>query len=281
MDYKILALMLKSKDFHKYVPETVRDFIDEVETDVLEAHINRVMTSPIKYVNSFDRPLYQLYFIASWANLYNSLLEDKKISLLEVATGDSCYVINALEHHSSDKGEYVTFNLNKKLSSSFIAKNIDKAVKIKVIEDNGMNVSNYFTQNSFDIIAFHHAVNDIVQTIIAEIEGIDTINCDWWVQEPEMLRAVIKHHRNGTLKQNAYGSFIKIVDVCSQVLKTGGYMIFDNRTFAIKEGLDYSTEFHDSYIAMAREWINESALPLKEITVDGYDSKWWMILKKV
>jgi len=281
MDYEKSALMFKSKDFHKYVPETIREFIDEVEPDVLEAHIDRVMTSPIKYINSFDRPLYQLYFTASWYNLFKTLHEDQKISLLEVATGDSCYVINALELHSSEKGEYTTFNLNKKLGSSFITKNADKNVKITLIEDNGINVLNYFSVNSFDFIAFHHAINDIIQTIIAETEGIDTINCDWWVQEPDMLRAVMKHHKNGTLKQNAHGSFIKIIDVCSKVLKHGGYMIFDNRTFAVKEEIGYSTQFHDSYIALAREWINESGLPLKETVIDGYDSKWWMILKKV
>ncbi len=280
MDYGKLAVKLKSGDFDKYVPSAARELIDGADTETLEAHVRRVMTSPIRYANAFDRPLYQLYFTASWAELYKTLYKDKKLSILEVATGDAAYVVNALEHAFPSCGEYVTFNLNKKLSASFIAKNSGKAVNIKVIEDDGMNVLNYYAENSFDFIAFHHAINDIVQTIIAETEGIDTINCDWWEKEPEMLRAVMKHHRQGTLKQNAYGGFIKLIEVCSRVLKSGGYMVFDNRTFAIAEDIGYSTEFHDSYINLARSWINESLLPLSEISIDGYDAKWWMILKK-
>ena len=143
-----------------------------------------------------------------------------------------------------------------------------------------MNALKYFDVNTFDFITFHHAINDIIQTIIAEIEGIDTENCDWWEKEPEMLQAVMKHHREGTLKYSTYNSFIKLIQVCTQVLMPGGYMIFDNCSFAGYDDIGYSTEFHDSYINMAREWINESGLPLKEVKVDGYNGKWWLILRK-
>ena len=280
MDYKELSLQLKNNEFSNYMSDDIRKFI--VSTDILELekHLERVMTSPIKYINNFDRPLYQIYFTAAWSNLFKFLHKDKQIELMEVASGDANYILNALDNYSSEFGSYITFNINKSLTNNLKTKNAQKSVQIKVIEDNGMNALKYFDENSFDFIGFHHAINDIIQTIIAEIEGIDTENCDWWGKEPDMLHAVMKHYKQGTLKTNAYDSFIKLIDVCTQVLMPGGYMIFDNCSFVGYDDIGYSTEFHNSYINMAREWINESGLPLKEITVDGYNSKWWLILRK-
>lgn len=280
MDYGKLAEKLKSGEFDPYVPPAAREWIDGADAETLLAHIRRVMKSPIRYANAFDRPLYQLYFIAAWAELFQDLYKGQELCVLEVATGDASYVVCALEHAFPSRGKYVTFNLNKKLGASFTAKNKDKKVKIRVVEDDGMHVLDYFSENTFDCIAFHHAVNDIVQTIIADMEGIDTVHCDWWEKEPEMLRAVMKHHRQGTFTQNVYGGFIRLMEVCARALKPGGHMIFDNRTFAVAEEIGYSTEFHDAYIDLARNFIGESGLPFTEIQRDGYDAKWWMILKK-
>jgi hypothetical protein len=280
MNYKQLAIQVKNNEYSKYISVELKEYLAGIDICELENNFKRIMSSPIKFINKFDRPLYQLYFTAAWANLFSTFLKSRNINLMEVASGDANYIINGLDHYSADLGNYITFNLNKKLSNGLINKNKDKAVKIKVIEDNGMNVLKYYGINSFNVIAFHHALNDIIQTIIAEYEGIDTVNCDWWEKEPEMLHAVMKHHRQGTLKSVAYSDFINLIRICCDVLISDGYMVFDNCSFASYESIGYSTEFHDSYISLAREWIKEANLPLDEICLDGYDSKWWLILRK-
>ena len=214
MNFKLLSEQVKNNEFSKYISVELQEYLDQIETDVLENSLKSVMTSPITYKNKFDKQLYQLYFAAAWSNLFSTFLDNKNVNLMEVASGDANYIINGLDHYSADLGTYVTFNLNKKLSSNIINKNKNNSVKIKIIEDNGMNALNYFNAETFNVVAFHHAINDIVQTIVAEKEGIDTINCDWWEKEPEMLQAVLKHHNQGTLKTVVYDDFIKLINIC-------------------------------------------------------------------
>ena len=57
-------------------------------------------------------------------------------------------------------------------------------VNIRVVEDDAANIGLYYPESSFDVVAFHHAINDIIQTIIADREDIDTVNQDWWTIEP-------------------------------------------------------------------------------------------------
>lgn len=96
-----------------------------------------------------------------------------------------------------------------------------------------------------------------------------------------MLQAVMTYHNTGKLKDAAYNSFIGIIETCNRLLKKGGYMIFDNCTYAGYESMGYSSEFHSSYINLAREWIKEAQLGLEEVEMPSYDSKWWMVLRKV
>lgn len=152
---------------------------------------------------------------------------------------------------------------------------------VTIIQDDGANIMNYYDGESFEVIAFHHALNDIIQTIIAEIEGIDTIHNDWWTIEPQLLQAVMAYHNSGQLKRAAYEPFIRIIDTCNRLLKKGGLMIFDNCTYAGYESLGYSSEFHSAYISLAREWIHEANLGLEEVEMPAYDGKWWMVLRKI
>lgn len=57
-------------------------------------------------------------------------------------------------------------------------------VSIRVVEDDAANIGLYYPESSFDVVAYHHAINDIIQTIIADREGMDTVNQDWWTIEP-------------------------------------------------------------------------------------------------
>lgn len=285
MNLNELSRQIKScrfkEDLEKDFPKVLLDSLDKMNAVEIEKMLDRIIKVPVTYIEKYDRKLYQFYYCAAWFNIYEKLSMPKNLCVLEIATGEANYVIKALDVYSGSMGKYVTFNLNRELTKNFIDKTRDMAVEVQVVEDNGNNALNYYEENSFDVIAFHHAVNDIVQTIIADIEGIDTINQNWWETETQMLQAVMKYYNQGKLKAAAYDGFIEIIRVCSRVLKKKGYMVFDNRSFCGYEERGYSTEFHNSYINLAREWIKEADLGLEQVHIDGYDENWWMILKKV
>ena len=73
----------------------------------------------------------------------------------------------------------MTANLNKELTQNFQEKTNEMDINIQVVEDDAANIGLYYPESSFDIVAFHYAINDIIQTITADRDGIDTVNNDW------------------------------------------------------------------------------------------------------
>ncbi|CAM3444680.1 MULTISPECIES: hypothetical protein [Paenibacillus] len=261
-----------------------RDMISELEqmnAVQLENKLKDTLAVPIDISKPRVFEYLQLYYSASWHNLFMELNMPRALSLLEVGSGDIVYIPKALDAYSNNMGTYVTANLNRELTRSFQDKTKGMDINVQVIEDDAANIGLYYPASSFDVVAFHHAINDIIQTIIADREGIDTVNHDWWTIEPLMLQAVMDYHRKGMLKDAAYDAFIQIMDTSRKQLKSGGYMIFDNITYAGYDEVGYSSEFHSSYIELARSWIGEANLGLEEIEIDSYDKQWWMVLRKV
>lgn len=286
MNFKELASFVKTEEFHsKFADIIPRDSLDMLaKSDIreIEQTLGKIFTDTVNAEGSAEWALYRVYYITAWYHIFKTLNLPADMRVYEIAAGDSIYVPQASEAYSAGQSHYVTLNLNKELTRNFISKTEKMGIDIRVIEDNGINVLHYFAENTFDVIAFQHAVNDIIQTIVADIDGIDTLHNNWWEIEPQMLRAVYTRYKAGTLKETAYEKFIDIIRVCSLSLKKGGYMVFDNCTFnATYDEAVYSMEFHSLYIDMVREWIAEAGLGLKEVNIDGYKSKWWMILRKI
>ncbi len=286
MNFKTLAAYVKTEDFHAtfktIIPSESMDMLAKADIQEIEQTLAKIFTDTVNAEGNEEWALYRVYYIVAWYHMFKTLQLPADMHVYEIAAGDSIYVPQALEAYSADQGKYVSFNLNKELTQNFIAKTAKMGIDVRVIEDNGIHVLHYFHEGSFDVIAFQHAINDIIQTIVADIDGIDTLHHNWWEIEPQMLRAVYTRYRAGTLKETVYEKFIDIIKVCSLSLKKGGYMIFDNCTFnATYDEAVYSTEFHSLYIDMARKWIAEAGLGLEEIKIDGYQSKWWMVLRKI
>ncbi|MBY0163798.1 hypothetical protein H0178_49745 [Cytobacillus firmus] len=261
-----------------------QDMISELEqmnAVQLEHKLKDMLEVPISISKQRVFEYLQLYYSASWQNLFTELNMPRALSLLEVGAGDVIYIPKAVDAYSHEAGSYVTANLNRDLTHHFQEKTKGMDVSIRVVEDDAANIGLYYPESSFDVVAYHHAINDIIQTIIADREGMDTVNQDWWTIEPLMLQAVMDYHRKGTLKDAAYQAFIQIMDTSCKQLKSGGYMIFDNITYAGYDEMGYSSEFHNDYIQLARNWISEASLGLEEIEIDSYDKQWWMIWRKV
>ncbi|WP_144940263.1 hypothetical protein [Paenibacillus sp. 32O-W] len=264
----------------KHFPEDVAIRLGGMTAAEIEREFKQVIQVPIRLSGEMGHELFELFYTASWFNLFDRLQVPADGMLFEIAAGDTVYIPKALDAYSS-VAKYVTANLNKELSENFMRKTASLRIDIRVIQDDGIHILDYYPEGSFDVVSLHHAVNDIIQTIIANQEGIDTVNSNWWTIEPQMLQAVMAYHNRGELKNAAYGGFIGIIETLGKLLKPGGYMIFDNCTHEGYEKLGYSSEFHSAYIQLAREWIQEANLGLEEVKLEAYDSKWWMVLRKL
>ncbi|MCQ6561274.1 hypothetical protein [Paenibacillus mendelii] len=281
-----LAKQIESGKFREHLqkgfPAEIVSRLDQLRADELKKRLNQVISVPIDLSGEMSHELLELYYTASWYNIFEKQNLPRNASVFEVGAGDIVYIPKALDAYSAGQGgKYVTANLNLELSRGFREKTAGMQIDIEIIPDNGANILNYYNEESFEVIAFHHALNDIIQTVIADLEGIDTINNNWWTIEPQLLLAVMEYHNTGRLKDAAYDAFIRIIDTCNRLLKKGGYMVFDNCTYAGYDSMGYSSEFHSAYIDLAREWINEAQLGLEEVEMPSYDRKWWMVLRKV
>lgn len=276
---RIASGMLKETLMNDFPAEAVAR-LQEMSADEIERQLEQVIQIPLNLSSPVSYELYQLFYMVSWQQIFAKLELPAEAKVFEIAAGDTVHVPKALDAYS-ESATYVTANLNKALTQRFIDKTEGLRIGIQVIEDDGVRILNYVPEGSIDVVAFHHAVNDIVQTIISGIEGIDTVNNDWWTIEPQMLRAVMAYHERGELKAAVHGDFTRMIETCGKLLRPGGYMVFDNCTFEGYEEIGYSTSFHSAYIELTRQWIQEAELGLEEIRLDGYDSaNWWLILRK-
>lgn len=256
------------------------EIIGNLSEQALQEKLARMITPPITLNERTDSELLELYYTSSYVHLFETLNIPKEAKLFEIAAGDTIFIPKALNAYADEGAKYITANLNKNLTSGFREKASGLSIELDIIEDNGANILSYCGEGKVDVAVFHHAMNDIVQTIIAEREGNDTINVDWWTAEPQMLQTVMAYHKRGELKTAAYSEFISIIETCMKLLKEDGYFIFDNCTYAGYEDMGYSSDFHSNYIQLAREWIHEADLGLHEVELEGFDPKWWMVLQK-
>ena len=61
-------------------------------------------------------------------------------------------------------------------------------IRVDIVEDNAANLPEHCAAGSVDLICFHHAVNDLLQTAVAHTRGMDTVTVDWWPNEEQMIR---------------------------------------------------------------------------------------------
>ncbi|WP_422657106.1 hypothetical protein ACK8P5_15175 [Paenibacillus sp. EC2-1] len=256
------------------------ELITSLSEEALQQKLARMITPPITLNERTDSELLELYYTSSYVHLFETFNIPKKAKLFEIAAGDTIFIPKALNAYADEGAKYITANLNKSLTSGFREKASELSIELEIIEDNGINILSYCGEGKVDVAVFHHAMNDIVQTIIAEREGNDTVNVDWWTAEPQMLQTVMAYHNRGELKTAAYSEFISIIETCMKLLKEDGYFIFDNCTYAGYEDMGYNSDFHSNYIQLAREWIHEADLGLQEVELEGFDPKWWMVLQK-
>lgn len=255
--------------------------LKEMEEREIETLLDKIYSGdPVDGSIEMTWELMDLYYVISWARAFELLGLSKDLKAMEVASGDVTVVPNAVELYTKGTGAYLTANLNKDLTRNFIEKTKPLQIGIQVVEDNALNLDRHCTPETFDVAAFQHAVNDIIQTTIADKVGIDTVNNSWWDILGPMIQATENFYRLGRLAEVASGEFLQLIKVCCDLLKPGGFMIFNSVIYQLDLDLGYTKELYGSYIQIAREWLTSSGLPLEEVSLPHYDPQWWLVVKK-
>ncbi len=224
--------------------------------------------------------VYRWYFRMKWAEALNKTKLKAPVSLLEIGAGDTDMLPQILarkfEHPET---QYITANMNKKLTASFKEKTKDLPVKINVIEDDAQNLEAYMQGEKFDVIVFEHSINDILQTILGERAGIDTTHSDWYTVLPQMIELIKQEYLAGTLETSIKGDLIDLLNSCLKMLKPGGYIIINHFMYQYDLDLGYQPDLWNNMLNITREWIKSMDNGSEEF-FEGFDQQWWMFLGK-
>ena len=245
----------------------------------LEQGMARSLQIPVAYIDQWTFPLQEAYYVAAWVEAFRALGGGAPLRVMEVASGDVAVVPWALELYDGGHSSYATANLNRKLTEGFLGKTGNLRTQVRVIEDDGANMARYYGSGSFDAVAFQHGINDIIQTIVCEREGVDTIHADWWDILPQMTRITDEYHRSGRLEAAARQGFTACLGACAALLRPGGRLIFNNIVYQYDLDLGYPRDLYESFVPLARRWLLEAGMGLTEVTPEGWDRQWWMVLQ--
>jgi hypothetical protein len=229
-----------------------------------------------KPINKFTE-INELYFRSKWAELVNKDYGNNPISILEVASGDADMIPQSLAK-SNPGTTYIAANMNKILNVSLLRKTKDLNIKMKLIADDAAIIKRYIKENSVDIIAFQHGVNDILQAILCEQNDIDTINSDWMECLPKMIELLQNELSNNSFEKSVKKPFINLMNDLLAILKEDGVIAINHYMFQLDLDLGYPKDLFENLIPIIREWFKENNC-FKEVYYNGFDSHWWIFLK--
>lgn len=222
--------------------------------------------------------VYTLYFRLKWIDVLSACTPQKGMTVLEVGSGSSPIIPNAMT--ALDAGsKYITANMNKDLTEGLKHNTSALPITIDIIEDDAINIKKYLDLNTIDTVVFEHSVNDILQGILCEKNGIDTINNDWFEILPEMIKIINREYINQTLEREVKDIFLKLVNNCLSVLKPNGYLIMSHYMFQYDLDLGYNADLWENMLPVIRPWMRELTSG-KEVFLDGFDPQWWLFYQK-
>ena len=257
------------------------DEVDQLDAEALRAGAEQVLARPQKAeFLPGARPLSRRLLAAQWTRVLESLDLPGRPQVLELCAGGSDPVIVALDVLFGNRATYVTVNLNRKLASELLERAQGLELQVRIIEDDAQNLSRHFGEDSFDCVCFHHAVNDILQTAVAAKHGLDTRDIDWWPTERQMIEWMAAQYEADGLASVGLPELRAILEGAARVVKPGGALVFDHWTWEHHLGLDwFPGDLFNHLIPMAREVAVSLVTPLEEITPEGLDRQWWMVLR--
>jgi hypothetical protein len=277
--------MIPLDRFEKWSPrlnENARMYLSDVEYQeyaaIPDAEKLRQLKAIFEQPIARFTPINEVYFRARWADALNAAHPGDELALLEVASGDADMIPQMMARvypHS----RYITANMNRILTERLRDKTRSLPVDVMVIEQDAAALDSHLPPECVDIIAFQHAVNDVIQAILCQQEGVDTIHADWMETLPRMIDILQREVAQNSLEQHARPAFLTLLESLLKVLKKDGHIIMNHYMFQLDLDWGYPPELWENIIPLTRQWIQR--LPgCKEVFYDRFDPHWWIFLKK-
>ncbi|MDF2541525.1 MAG: hypothetical protein K0S47_1243 [Herbinix sp.] len=260
---------------HKFLNDMELKEYLSINPETISSQLKDLLEKPIANFTVVN----EVYFRARWSQIMEILHPENDLTLLEIASGDADMIVQAMAR-TYENGKYITANMNKLLSKSLIHKTKDLPIAVQIIEDDAISIDQYLGIESVDMIAFQHAVNDVLQAILCDQEGIDTIYSDWMETLPRMIEILQKVTIDNNLEARVKIPFLSLLNSMQKVLKKGGMMVMNHYMFQLDLDWGYPPYLFEFLIPIVREWVKE--IPeIKEVYYDGFDQNWWMFLEKI
>jgi hypothetical protein len=236
--------------------------------------VKAILEKPIAHFSVVN----EVFFRARWAEVLKAANIHNNLTLLEIASGDTD-VIPQMMARSYPNSRYITANMNRILTERLRAKTRDIAVEVVVIEEDAAAIDRHLPPESVDLIAFQHAVNDVLQAILCDQEGVDTIDADWMETLPKMIQIMQRETSQNTLEEHVKQPFLSLLEKLLQVLKKDGLIVMNHYMFQLDLDWDYPPDLWEDLIPIVREWVKD--LPgCEEVFFDGFERHWWVFLEK-
>ena len=224
-------------------------------------------------------PVNEAYFRARWGEVMDTLHPGGELMLLEVASGDADMIPQAMAR-TRPGSLYITANMNEKLNVSLMGRIGGLPLNVQLIADDAANILNHLGEGQADIIAFQHAVNDVLQAILCAQNGVDTVYSDWMETLPVMIELLRRETAAGTREKHVRAPFMALMHSLWPTLKQGGHVAINHYMFQLDLDWGYPPALFEHMAPMVREWLRE--LPAcEEIALNGFDPQWWIFLKKM
>lgn len=221
----------------------------------------------------------EVFFRARWAEVLAVAQPGNDLTLLEIASGDAD-MIPQMMARAYPHSRYITANMNRILTARLREKTRDIPVTVEVIEEDAAGISRHLPAESVDIIAFQHAVNDVLQAILCDQQGVDTIYADWMDTLPKMISILQRETAQNTLEQHVRPAFLSLLGELLKVLKKGGLVVMNHYMFQLDLDWGYPPALWEDLIPIVREWL-KTLLGCKEVCFEGFDPHWWVFLQKI
>jgi hypothetical protein len=262
--------------------ERARQFLNESEYQQYRlipepdrlAQVSAILEKPIAQFT----PVNEVFFRARWAEVLGAIHADETLTLLEIASGDADMIPQTMARVRPGS-RYVTANMNRMLTESLRAKTKDLPIELVVIEEDAAQIERFLAPESVDVVAFQHAVNDVLQAILCAQAGIDTVYADWMQILPDMIRIMQRETVQNTLEAHVRPAFTALLETLLKVLKPGGFMVMNHYMFQLDLDWGYPPVVWEDLIPIVRPWVGEFP-GCQEVFIEGFDPHWWMFLKK-
>jgi hypothetical protein len=268
--------------WHPCLDERARQFLSEEEYREYQAipaserllQIQAILERPIARFSQVN----DVFFRARWAEVLASLETSTPLTLLEIASGDADSIPQMMAR-AYPHSHYISANMNRILTDGLRQKTRHLPLEVRIIEEDAVEINRHLPAESVDIIAFQHAVNDVIQAILCQREGVDTVDADWMDTLPKMIRILQQELSQDTFEQHARPAFLSLLTNLSQVLKANGWIVMNHYMFQLDLDWGYPPGLWEDLIPITREWLR--ALPgFKEVFLEGFDPHWWIFYRK-